>query len=307
MTSLKTTMSTRGCKRPASKALDLACRAIYAAATLWALYWIGQVTTFFSFHVSTDSMRPTVLPGDYGIVNKWRLGARIFDIRAAASGEKVVVRRLPGYGRVERGDIAVFNAPIIGGDTIGMNMRRYYCKRLIGLPGDTIEIRGCHYRIRGVERPVGLPEAQDRLASILELPPEARRYVVEDTWPYDSAARWTVAEFGPLVIPAKGTRILLDRLSTRIYARYIAWERPDGKRPQWRDGRAWIAGEPVDEYIFTHDYYFAAGDYVENSADSRYWGLVPEPMIAGVAWRIWDSIDHSTGRRRWERMGKRLI
>ena len=37
------------------------------------------ITTFSSFKVPTGSMEPTILPGDYILVNKWLIGARIFD------------------------------------------------------------------------------------------------------------------------------------------------------------------------------------------------------------------------------------
>ena len=45
------------------------------------------------------------------------------------------------------------------------------------------------------------------------------------------------------------------------------------------------------EYRFRENYYFMGGDNMENSEDSRYWGLLPEPYIVGVATRIWMSVD----------------
>lgn len=50
-----------------------------------------------------------------------------------------------------------------------------------------------------------------------------------------------------------------------------------------------LGKEPVKEYIFKKNYYFAAGDNVMNSGDSRYWGLVPEEFIVGVAVCVWKS------------------
>jgi len=269
----------------------------------YGIYWLFQITTCCSFHAPTESMTPTILPGDYGIVNKWKLGARIFDIPGAIEGRKVEVYRLPGYGAVERNDIAVFNYPFIGKDTIGMNMRKYYCKRIVAIPGDTLEIRDCRYRVRGVAEELGYVPAQIELGWWLRAaePEERQRRICFDAWPFDSVMGWTVMDFGPLLIPREGSRIAMTRENTLLYGRYIAWERQCDV-PEWRDGRAWIADEPIDEYVFTENYYFAAGDRVENSADSRYWGLLPEPMIVGITNFLWDSKDHATGKRRLNRI-----
>lgn len=276
---------------------------------IWMFYWAGQITSFCSFHVPTQSMTPTVLPGDYGIVNKWRLGARIFDIKKAVAGERVTIYRLPGYGRIEHGEIAVFNDPLAAPDSIGLNLRRYYCKRIIGLPGDTLSIVDGHYKVAGYDGPLCPISAEDNMGYLVRaMEKGAPKMVALKAWPYDSIVGWTVMDYGPLVIPARGTRIPIDRTTALVYGRYIEWERGDGKRPCWSeaDSCVMIDGQPLTEYIFKENYYFAAGDRVENSADSRYWGIVPEPMIVGVAWRLWDSTDHSTGRRRHSRIGRHL-
>lgn len=274
---------------------------IYLSAALFCGYWLLQVTTCCSFHAPTHSMTPTILPGDYGIVNKWKIGARIFDIPDAINGKKVKVYRLPGYGNIERNDIAVFNYPLTGKDTVGMNMRTYYCKRIIAIPGDTVEIRDCRYRVRGIDGTLGFIPAQEGLAGWIDHTDDPREHICYDTWPYDSVMGWTIRDFGPLFIPARGSEIAMTRENTLLYGRYIAWEK-QCPAPVWRDGRAWIGDKPLDRYTFEEDYYFTAGDRAENSADSRYWGLLPEPMIVGTAAFIWDSLDHKTGKRRWNRL-----
>ena len=50
-----------------------------------------------------------------------------------------------------------------------------------------------------------------------------------------------------------------------------------------------------------------AGDRVEDSQDSRYWGLLPEDYIVGKAWIIWKSVDPHTGKFRWERFLKKIV
>lgn len=269
--------------------------------SLYGTFWLLQITTYCSFHAPTDSMVPTILPGDYGIINKWKMGARIFNVFDAMEGKKVKIYRLPGYGQVERNDIAVFNYPLLGKDTVGMNMRTYYCKRIVALPGDTLEIRNCRYQVRGSDDLLGYLPTQVALDDWINRLDDPQEYICYISWPYDSVLNWTIRDFGPLFIPSKGSKIALTRENTLIYGRYIAWEQQTSC-PEWRDGRAWIDNKPLDSYTFEEDYYFTAGDRAENSADSRYWGLLPEPMIVGVSNFLWYSQDHDTGDIRWDRI-----
>jgi signal peptidase I len=55
---------------------------ISVLAVVWVLL---QVTCFTSFRVPSPSMYPTLIPGDYILVNKWLMGARIFDIVGVAT------------------------------------------------------------------------------------------------------------------------------------------------------------------------------------------------------------------------------
>ena len=48
------------------------------------------------------------------------------------------------------------------------------------------------------------------------------------------------------------------------------------------------------------------GDYMENSKDSRYWGLVPAPFVVGVATKIWKSVSPQSGKVRWDRIMKKI-
>ena len=54
----------------------------------------------------------------------------------------------------------------------------------------------------------------------------------------------------------------------------------------------------VRSYCFRENYYFMAGDRVTSSRDSRYWGLLPESYIVGVATLIWKSENMETEKMR---------
>ena len=71
-----------------------------------------------------------------------------------------------------------------------------------------------------------------------------------------------------------------------------------------RDGAVYLDDETIGNYTFQLNYYFMAGDYIFDSRDSRYWGLLPEDCIIGKALFVWRSTDVWTGKIRWNRFFK---
>ena len=283
----------------------------YLNGLLTVVTWIGvllllrfllQVTTFASFRIPTDSMRPSLLPGDNILVNKWVMGARIFDLWEAAEGKDVKIYRLPGMGKVERNDVLVFHFPYPHSkDSLSMHLLKYYVKRCIALPGDTMGIRQGHYYIKGVDGPVGNADAQQRIEKLNK---EDAAGIVMDTYPWDKYMNWTIQDFGPLHVPAQGQTIVMDSTAVKLYRHLIEWEQ---KKPlSWAGAEVHLGDSLIREYCFRENYYFVGGDYMESSKDSRYWGLLPEPYIVGVATRIWKSVDKWTDKIRWERVMKRI-
>lgn len=61
----------------------------------------------------------------------------------------------------------------------------------------------------------------------------------------------------------------------------------------------------IREYKFRENYYFVSGDNMENSKDSRYWGMLPESYIVGRAFTIWRSDDPLREKIRWDRVFKK--
>ena len=142
-----------------------------------------QVGAFTSFRIPTDSMQPTLQPGDNILVNKSIMGARIFNIWDAAEDKEVEIHRLPGIGIVKRNDVLVFHYPYPHkNDSLSMHLLKYYVKRCIALPGDTMGIRQGYYYIKGVDEPIGNIQAQNRIA---RLDKEDARSIVMDAYPWD--------------------------------------------------------------------------------------------------------------------------
>lgn len=294
-------------KRVMLAVVDWAINLFLMGVAVVMVWFVAQLFFYASFTIPSDSMSPTLIAGDRIMVDKTVMGARLFDFIGALRGERVAIHRAPGLGGIDRDDIIVFNFPYAGyWDSIAMDMRTYYVKRCVALPGDTVELRGCMYYING-ERTSSVNNSSavrlaDFIDSHIDNPGEIAREVVMMAFPNDSAVPWTVRDFGPLQVPGRGTRLQLDRQSATLYRNCIEWE--TGLKITVSSDSVFIGGHVACVYEFTTDYYFVAGDNVFNSRDSRYFGLLPEPFIVGKATRILTSRDRRSGRARHERYFK---
>lgn len=129
-----------------------------------------------------------------------------------------------------------------------------------------------------------------------------------DTWlfPLNKAKRWTTSNYGPLWIPKKGATLELTLDNLPLYERCIAvYEK---NRLEVRDGRIYINGSPATRYTFRMDYFWMMGDNRDRSADSRFWGFVPEDHIVGKPLFVWLSLSPDyglfDGKIRWNRTFK---
>lgn len=125
----------------------------------------------------------------------------------------------------------------------------------------------------------------------------------EDVFPYDSNYKWNKDNFGPLWIPKKGVTIPINSKNISIYRRII--DVYEGNDLVEKDGKIIINGKEADSYTFKMDYFWLMGDNRHNSADSRYWGFVPEDHVVGRASFVWLSLDkHKSffSKIRWKKM-----
>lgn len=276
---------------------------------LTIICWLGvlfcllisfQIFCFSSFKIPSDSMEPKLLIGDNLIVNKMVFGARLFNIFASMRGEQTEIYRMPGIWNIKRNDVLVFNFPHPNNwDKIEMHILKYYVKRCVGLPGDTLSIANGIFRVKGIDYRVGNEASQRRIARRAK---ESFEEGVFHCFPYDSILHWNIKDFGPFNIPRRGDRIEMNRTNYCLYKKVIEWEQQAGL--SYKDSLVYLNDKMLDTYQFQKNYYFMAGDNGENSQDSRYWGLLPEEYIVGKAWIVWKSVDPYTGRFRWDRFLK---
>lgn len=225
-----------------------------------------------------------------------------------------------------------------------VDKRENYIKRCVAIPGDKIKIEGTKLFVNDIEqitlpsqqfiyfvqtsaplteyamRKAGVREwggnmpyyyltMTDEAAATVEKMPIVTSVVKYDNtesspefFPHNESYTWTQDNFGPMWVPQKGTTINLNIDNLPLYSRII--EKYEGHTLEVIDNQIFIDGEVADKYTFAMDYYWMMGDNRHNSADSRFWGFVPEDHIVGKA----SFIAFSTGEEgiRWNRLFKKI-
>ncbi len=118
---------------------------------------------------------------------------------------------------------------------------------------------------------------------------------------YDTSSHWSADNYGPITIPAKGSKIELTPDNLIRYQRCI--QVYEGNKFENRNGQIFINDQPATSYTFKMNYYWMMGDNRHNSLDSRFWGFVPEDHIVGKASLIWFSWQDGP---RWKRLFKSI-
>ena len=143
-------------------------------------------------------------------------------------------------------------------------------------------------------------ETMKKMSWIINIIPIPTQEMI-NVYPISHDYGWTRADYGPIWIPKKGESLSLSLDNLPLYERVI--KNYEGNSLEVRDGKIFINGTEASSYTFKMDYYWMMGDNRDMSADSRYWGFVPEDHIVGSPMFVIMSIDKDKGIR-WNRFFK---
>lgn len=124
----------------------------------------------------------------------------------------------------------------------------------------------------------------------------------QDVYPMGKT-NWTRDNYGPIYIPRKGVTTPLTMENLPIYERII--KNYECNTLEVKDSVIYINGSKADSYTFKMNYYWMMGDNRHNSADSRFWGYVPEDHIVGkplFIWLSWNKDGSFFSKIRWSRL-----
>ena len=223
-----------------------------------------------------------------------------------------------------------------------VDKRENYIKRCVGIPGDTLQVKDTELFVNGEAQPsceerqhIYLVKTSAPLSAyafsnldITEYDGTAPYYYAAttekgaeqlrkyksvesverynntmpslDAFPHHANYAWTQDNFGPLWVPQKGATIELTTANLPLYERII--DQYEGHDLRVEGDKIFIDGVESDSYTFAMDYYFMMGDNRHNSADSRFWGFVPEDHIVGKA--LFIAFSKGENGIRWNRMFK---
>lgn len=196
--------------------------------------------------VSTESMLPTIKPGDYILVREFNHDSDTISDNSLLKNKILVIKK-----------------PVIEDTLISKAAELdVFVKRCYGIPGDTVQIsrKDLGYKVSNLKGQFN-----------------------KNIFPHDSTIRWSATQFGPLWVPKKGSIILLNPKNIALYSSIMKYEGTSFIHSQ---GKYFLNGKYGDHYTFKNNYYFFLGDNFYSSEDSRFWGLVPEINLIGKVIKI---------------------
>lgn len=191
------------------------------------------------FKIPSGSMIPTLQVGDFILVNKFTYG-----IRLPIINQKIIQINDP-----QRGDVMVFHYP--------EDPSKDYIKRVIGLPGDSVEYRNKRLWINGVEQ----------------------KQTADGDYNYvETGLNFVHTEKRIEALGERSHALLVNPEMPLIHLSAVA-DFPGQENCRYSEERV-SCTVPAGNY-------FMLGDNRDNSRDSRYWGFVPDKQIVGKAFFIW--------------------
>jgi signal peptidase I len=222
---------------------------------------------FEPFRIPSDSMMPTLLDGDFIIVNKYTYGVRL----------PVLNTKFMQIGEPERGDVVVFRYP--------RDPSINYIKRLVGLPGDKVVVKDDRIFVNGEAIPFDdIKSYNDGCYVNMQ---QATEHLGKHTHQ---------AMFCPT--PLDMTPNPLPGCNRKEVRGYLCGD---------RQYQGMFGEPPTSVKEVPPGMYLMIGDNRDNSEDGRRWGFVPENNLVGKATRIWFNLDlQRSGGPIWSRIGSRI-
>jgi len=228
-----------------------------------------------AYYVASESMRLTLLAGDFVIGNKIAYKLKTPDFVPFSQ------IRIPSYtifelSKPKRNDIVVFrlNSFLIDEKYSEKDL----IKRIVGLPGETIQISNNKIKINNQEIDNFITEDK---TSIISDKPKILNY---------SDKNFSYMNYGPLKIPAKGDTIEVNPKNIKFWQPIINYENK-GKFISVEGSVITFKGEPINKYALKENYYFVFGDNIKQSVDSRVLGFIPESAIESKVMFVYLSIE----------------
>lgn len=228
-----------------------------------------------AFRIPTGSMQNTLLEGDFILVNKIAYEAST-PHQIPFWGKKLEKIELFSVSNPEVNDVIAFEIP---SEFYNPSSENYsvLIKRIIGLPGDTLEIKNKEVFING-------KKLRNPSYLHINLTESTSGNNNDKVFPYDK--NWSIDNYGPVIIPKKGMTVKLNPKNISLWQNAINID--FGKKVTSVEGTVInLNDKPLREYTFGKDYYFVLGDNRENSLDSRYFGYIPAEWIIGKAFMIY--------------------
>jgi signal peptidase I len=250
-----------------------------------------------SYGTPTGSMEKTILIGDKMFFNKFIYGGST-PRSIPFTDIKLPYIQLPAVREPKRGDVVSFEFPGFRDELIPSTPVEYL-KRLIGEPGDKIQVIDKVLYVNDVV--YENPKYSQFITPVNKVP---------DSRTFPKGSNWNEDNYGPVTVPKKDDIISLNHENYQKWDTFI--KREGHKMEMHGDGKILIDGKENNQYKIERNYYFMMGDNRNNSLDSRFWGFVPRENIVGkalITFWSWDSnIPFSNftaliGSIRWDRIG----